>query len=192
MDNLRNKKVDLRIKRTYKLLLDALASLIEEQPIEKITVTDICDKAMVHRTTFYKHFEDKYHLLRYGIMEFQKLFNEETLSKDQDICLIDHCLTIFNNLLCLLLNNKKLHILVSSTRLEDSIGSIFFDLVTKDILDKMDKKNAQQKGMPSSFIASFYAGAIISVAKWWFDEGMNIPIEDMLEYMNAQLRHSLN
>jgi len=192
MYNLGSKKVDLRIRRTYKLLLEALASLIEEQPIEKITVTDICEKAMVHRTTFYKHFEDKYHLLRYGIEELQNQFNKETLSKDHDITLIEHCLAIFNNLLSLLSNNRNLHILVSSSRLENSIASIFFDLVTKDILDKMDTRNNEHKDTPNSFVASFYSGAIISTAKWWFDEGMNIPIEDMLEYMNVQIRHSLN
>ncbi len=191
MENLGDKKIDLRIRRTYKLLLDALATLIEEKPFEKITVTDICDKAMVHRTTFYKHFEDKYHLLRYGITEIQLILNVENLANDQNIGLIDHCLIIFENLLSLLLNNKKLHILVSSG-LEDSIGAIFFDLVAKDLLSKMDKKNTPQKGIPSAFTASFYVGAIISVAKWWFDDGMKIPVEDMLGYMDAQLKHLMN
>jgi len=192
MDNLRNKKVDLRIRRTHKLLLDALASLIEDQPFEKITVTDICDMAMVHRTTFYKHFEDKYHLLRYGIVELQQLFNKETLTTDHNVSLIEHCLAIFSNLMSLLSNNKKLHILVSFSRQEDSVGSIFFELVTKDILDKMNNRDDQQKDIPDSFIASYYAGAIISVASWWFYEGMNIPVEDMMKYMANQLGQSLN
>ena len=84
MDIIKNKKVDLRIRRTYKLLLEALEGLINEQPFEKITVTDICDRAMVHRTTFYKHFEDKYHLLRFGIKEIQEQFNEEAFQTNED------------------------------------------------------------------------------------------------------------
>ena len=56
-------KEDLRIVRTRKLLSTALFDLLESTPYEKISVMDICEKAMVHRATFYNHFEDKEHLL---------------------------------------------------------------------------------------------------------------------------------
>lgn len=188
MDILRDKKIDLRIRRTHKLLLDALIALIEEQPFDKITVTDICDRAMIHRTTFYKHFEDKYHLLQFGIKEIQQQYNEEAFSINQNATLKEHCLTIFGTLLTLISNNKRLHILLSFSRQEDSVGSTFFELVAEDILDKISSK----KDIPESFVASFYTGSIISAANWWLNEGMNIPIEDMLKYMDTQLSSSLN
>ncbi|WP_405143606.1 TetR/AcrR family transcriptional regulator [Paenibacillus sp. FSL H7-0942] len=60
-----DKKVDLRVTRTYKLLTMALLDLLCEkgQLFSNITINKICDKAMVHRTTFYKHFKDKFALL---------------------------------------------------------------------------------------------------------------------------------
>lgn len=42
-------------------LLDLLCE--KGQLFSKITINEICDKAMVHRTTFYKHFKDKFALL---------------------------------------------------------------------------------------------------------------------------------
>src|SRR5262245_54566566 len=67
--------LDLRVRRTYKFLWDALISLMTERDFESITVTDICERAMVHRTTFYKHYEDKYGLLYHGIQnELKALF----------------------------------------------------------------------------------------------------------------------
>lgn len=60
-------KEDLRIVRTRKLLSRALFELLETTPYEKISVLDICERAMVHRATFYNHFEDKDHLLEYTI-----------------------------------------------------------------------------------------------------------------------------
>ena len=60
-------KEDLRAVRTRKMLSKALFEMLTEQPIEKINVNDICDRAMVHRTTFYKHFESKFHLLTFAI-----------------------------------------------------------------------------------------------------------------------------
>ena len=61
-----NEKTDLRVRRTYKLLSDALISLMKVKPFEKISVMDICNEAMVHRATFYTHFEDKYQLLKFS------------------------------------------------------------------------------------------------------------------------------
>lgn len=63
---------DLRQRRTRKLLADALLSLLEERPLSEISVVDICQRAMVHRTTFYAHFDDKLALLRYAVDELQK------------------------------------------------------------------------------------------------------------------------
>lgn len=40
-----------------------IAGLLAERPFTAITVQDICERAMVHRTTVYKHYADKYDLL---------------------------------------------------------------------------------------------------------------------------------
>ena len=50
------KKEDLRVKITKQLLYDAMFDLLRDNRFENIKVTDICDKAEIHRTTFYKHF----------------------------------------------------------------------------------------------------------------------------------------
>ena len=56
-------KIDPRVKRTRKLLLDAFISLISEKSFEDITVQDIAARATVNRATFYAHFVDKYALV---------------------------------------------------------------------------------------------------------------------------------
>src|SRR5215471_19034110 len=51
---------------------------LSERAFEEITVTDICERAMVHRTTFYKHYEDKYALLEQGVRQmYDDLLAEE-------------------------------------------------------------------------------------------------------------------
>ena len=56
-------KTDLRIIKTNKVLFDALLQLMKEKTFEEIKVSDICNKALVNRSTFYAHFNDKYELL---------------------------------------------------------------------------------------------------------------------------------
>ena len=51
------------------LLAEALKELAEKHPIEKITIKEITDRAGVIRPTFYNHFQDKYELLEWIIME---------------------------------------------------------------------------------------------------------------------------
>jgi len=61
------KKEDLRITKTKRDLRLALIYLLKDVPFEKVTIGDICEKAMVNRMTFYKHFKDKYDLLDHAI-----------------------------------------------------------------------------------------------------------------------------
>jgi len=68
-------KVDPRVKRTKKLLQQAMMDLLREQPVHSITVQDIAERAEVNRATFYAHFDDKYALLNYTVRDMfqQKL-----------------------------------------------------------------------------------------------------------------------
>lgn len=60
---------DRRVRRTKKLLQEALGSLIREKPYDEIVVHEILDRADVGRSTFYMHFRDKDELLASGIRD---------------------------------------------------------------------------------------------------------------------------
>ena len=53
-------KEDARIMRSKRDLRAALMELLKSTPFEKIAVIDICNKAMINKVTFYKHYADKY------------------------------------------------------------------------------------------------------------------------------------
>ena len=53
------KKLDLRVQKTRAALTSSLYSLLCEKGLNEITVTELCDRAMVRKATFYKHFADK-------------------------------------------------------------------------------------------------------------------------------------
>lgn len=61
--------MDLRIVKTYTALTVALESLLLEKPLQEITVSEICEKAMIRRATFYKHFGDKNELFAFILKE---------------------------------------------------------------------------------------------------------------------------
>lgn len=47
-----------RVKITKRMMKDALLELLEQKPLEKISVTDICRTADVNRSSFYAHYQD--------------------------------------------------------------------------------------------------------------------------------------
>ena len=56
------KKTDRRTLKTRKAICDALAQLLYEKELRKVTVQEIADLADVNRVTFYKHYLDVYDL----------------------------------------------------------------------------------------------------------------------------------
>ncbi len=54
---------DLRVRRTRKLILDALIELTIQKGFSNVTVRDIAQHAGINRATFYRHYQDKFDLI---------------------------------------------------------------------------------------------------------------------------------
>ena len=54
---------NLRVRRTQKLLREALIELIEERGFEALTVGELTARALVSRAAFYRNYQDKYDLV---------------------------------------------------------------------------------------------------------------------------------
>ena len=103
------KKTDRRTLKTRKALCDALAGLLMEKELHKITVQEIADKADVNRVTFYKHYMDVYDLyeniekdvlIEMGllILRLEELPSEKFFSYLIDY--IDENRTVFRMIVC--------------------------------------------------------------------------------------------
>lgn len=180
-----HKKDDLRIRRTYKLLSESLLDLLSENKFEDISVTDICEKAMIHRTTFYKHFEDKYQLLKFCVKEFQINFSKENNFDYKFNNLTDYYINTMKNILEFITspkNKSQFVALLKNNR--NSIQTIFHETIVEDVILKLEdvKKTGNEFSVPIPMIAELYAGAIISVIRWWFESDMTISVEDLIRY----------
>jgi len=61
---------DLRVLRTRKNIVDSFLALLAVKPLEEISVTEICEKAVCSRNTFYLHFPYKEALYDHVVNEF--------------------------------------------------------------------------------------------------------------------------
>ena len=180
------KKEDLRIKRTYRLLSQALLSLLLEKSFEEIFVTDICERAMVHRTTFYKHFEDKYHLLDFCVKELVSNFEEGEPHLNSISSMKDYYMGLIRKSLEYMAANKEL---LMTGILRAGNNSVFpmlhrsvSNLIATKLLD--NERLGYHHKIPCSIIAQFYSGALLSAAIWWLENDMPITIDEMVHFIS--------
>ena len=59
------KKEDRRVRRTKKLLTQALTELMQQKQVKEITVTELTDLADMNRGTFYLYYKDIFDMLEH-------------------------------------------------------------------------------------------------------------------------------
>lgn len=64
-----NQKRNQGYQRTHRNIRECVYRLLQEKPVEQITIGEICQKVGINRSTFYAHFQDVY--------EVMELINEE-------------------------------------------------------------------------------------------------------------------
>lgn len=180
------KKEDLRSLRTKTHLSNALLTLINEntRTFEAITVNMICEKAMVHRTTFYKHFEDKYHLLTYCIGTLQAGFNRFT--PRERLCQPFLCMFHAWDRQLVLTIFECFH---ASTPFRNDFGRRMNNLMLDDLSELLE--NGQNNDVPQAIIAEIFGNAISGLALWWIRNEQTIYADKMDTYFQTIVNTSI-
>lgn len=170
-------KKDLRIQKTYKLLAEALIKLLQEKPFAEIRLNEICEEALVHKTTFYHHFTDKYDLLKYTITLIQK----EMLTK-LDTSSEDNLLDYYCNLAKIYMSNIKKNQQFYRSILSSEGNTICTDLLYDMFIEDVEKRLGQVD-IPSFYISSYYVSGVFAVINEWFLRGMKESEEEISGYL---------
>lgn len=56
-------KTDARVRYTRRVIKESLLRLLEDRPVNRITVKEVCEAAQINRATFYAHFTDCFDVL---------------------------------------------------------------------------------------------------------------------------------
>lgn len=180
-----NKKIDLRVIKTKKNLYDSLLDIMRNKAFEEIKVSDICDKALINRSTFYAHFNDKYELLYSLISDLKNDLTGE-LSKNNNI---ESPKEYYMEMIKLFFNHMDNNIDTYSAIIKNNDNSIILDMTYDTIINDLNNnlKNINTGNIPVEFISKFYIGAVSAVGLDYLRNPKKNKKEKVIEYLNQLL-----
>lgn len=171
---------------TKKAIVESFIYLLNQKPLDKITVKEIVDDCGINRNTFYYHFEDIRALLTFVIDgEVERVIAKHTS--------VDSLEEGFIEAAHFALNNKKAvyHIYnsVSREELERYLNSI-----AEDVMRRMMEGIAESRDVEETdreLIIHFYKSGLVGMATGWIAEGMKADSEALIRRMGALLEGSV-
>ena len=152
---------------TKNLIRQVFIKMLNERPLDKVTVTDIAERCEINRNTFYYHYTDIYEILSEIFQtELDKVIDEynDTLSWEESFLLAAK----------FALENKKAiyHIYNSIQReeLENYIYNVSGNIMVRYV-EKESEGLAASSG-DKRLIASFYQCALTEMVLRWIAGGM--------------------
>ena len=179
---MRSKK-DLRIIKTQKELFNSLERLLKSKAFEDIKVSDICNEALINRSTFYDHYEDKYELLVDFINSKKELIMEELKANTNLLNTKAYYMEMIKILLIQLDNQKDLYISILKYNKNSIVMDIIIDVVTKDVENRIE--NDINNSIPSEIITKFYIGAVANIGMEYLKNNTKYTREEMFRYINS-------
>ena len=170
MTEIKTKKTDIRVKRTYNQLISALIRLLAQKSFDDLTVLEICTEAKVHTATFYKHFVDKHDFLnccfkmKLSELDFEKPGNDFSIES-----MNENCMKMVSRVLSFIEENKEFVSSVSSEYYSSSFTNALSDAIAAFIIEQIETKVtlSENLGYNLPLMANYYSGAIVGLARWW-------------------------
>ena len=178
------KKKDLRIIRTKKMLHQALIELMKDKTFEEIKVCDICDKAMINRSTFYAHYDDKYELLLDFINTLKIEFSEEMSKYIDNLNTKEYYIKFIGLFLDYMDSKKDVYNAVMINNRNSIMMDILLSVVNDDIFNKLKYDETLDTKVPKDIITKFYLGGVINLGVEWLKDNSKYTKQQILSYLD--------
>ncbi len=176
---------DRRVRRSRRQLAQALLDLIAEKGYEAITIQEIADRADLNRATFYLHFASKEDLL---IAALRDQFDALVTAMDAiaptdppwdnqayDRLLFEH-IADHADVYGALLGAHGLGLVIHQ------VITYMAQVIERDLHTQMPESAALNA--PAPVVSYFYAGGLFALIKWWLEQGMPLPPQEMAALTN--------
>lgn len=170
-------KYDLRVVKTLENIDNALLELLKTTPFGKITVDAICKRARINRTTFYKHYGDKYELMDSYMSRMLKEFKEKN-----DVCFVEaepgrvndaEYSVPYRETVDFLIEKRDIYELLWTAETDRPVFDEMVDAIAENIMKNRiatspEIKNDSRKFFLIMLFANMFAHNFLLSIRWWF------------------------
>mgnify|MGYP002234332744 CR=1 FL=1 len=188
--------MDLRIKKTYRALFEAFTELLEEHRFEDVTVAMLCDRAMIRRTTFYKHFRDKNDYFAFYIDELmsglpQKRADADDAEGAEDVRALRH--EVFADAMDLILAHEQLMDNILASSMSGMLTNVICDRIARSIRERVMNVLAEDALAPVSLetTSEFIAGGIIRLFTIGGSRVTILSVDEMADVVDALFERTM-
>lgn len=174
-----NSHIDVRARYTRQLIREALLTLMAQKQPDRITVTDVVEKAGINRGTFYKHYANVSDLYENTadelLRELVKMLVKENYETSPDM---------YEMMLTTIRDNRDLRSFIQSADGLNSIAQKAVEYVRTPVVKKMlrDYKGLSQED--AEYIFDYQAGGIVEVVKLWISRDFRDPVPEICELID--------
>ncbi|MFJ8414714.1 TetR/AcrR family transcriptional regulator [Bacillus paramycoides] len=152
--------------RTQNIIKDAFMELLKEKTFSSITINHICEKAMIHRSTFYRHYEDKYELFSDASNSIAINLFEQTKQG------LDLERTLFEEIIEYIDVNRTLFFNITSKNNSLELYEKLIQFGSKDLYENSMKYNDPlskriQNSDYAMILCDFYCSGFFEIIKKW-------------------------
>ncbi len=182
-----NGKMDRRVQRTLQQLTDALPHLLLKKDWGDITVNELCEEAMIRRTTFYQHFQDKHDFMRWRMRERMKDFSASIADDDPPQDAGEHFLRLSTGVLDYINQHQPFERVVMETgeRGLRTLESFLRHCADKVVIQLNERGALSLEGdaHAAPILSEFWVGGLVAVMRWWYANGKPCTQEELIHYL---------
>lgn len=176
----------MRGQLVKKALAESLEELLKKKTIDEITVNDIIERVGISRTTFYRHFADKYELINWVYGQYmEELERKHTKNTDFRQIMVE----LFKFFYLKRIFFSKIMYYTG----QNSFYSYFFSRTSEYLAAQFfDSMNLKEIMAADKYMLSYHCGGILRVAYEWIEDGCRQKPEELadilLEIVNGEHR----
>ncbi len=190
-------KEDLRVIKTKAIIHEAFLECLEEFGFLGMSVTNITEKALINRSTFYKHYQDKYDLRdRY----VDSVIAHFVSNLDTDFVAFSEITdeSYFQKLrmnLAAFQGKKREYLILWNHNLQER--NVYEEMVfagakkLENVFESDPTISEKKKPLFSFYAISFISRMMVSI-RWWFMEGAWMDLDDFTHLMIQHMGKSLH
>ena len=176
-----DKKANLKVINTKRKLSKSLISLLTSKSITEIDVSELCEKAGINRTTFYKHYASLYRLLDELIVQFFKRIETLFLSLSSG----ENTTSKVAYLLKYLKQNREFVTIIMNN---NSFSSISERLIQLNFICNLINSNIQYRKnayVSEDYYVDFIISGWIAAIRRWVNENCDLDVNTLARLLTS-------